>query len=131
VSQDSSKDVPLTTFLVQFLTFIRSTRAATYRVIINTLKRLPHTSLDAAWGLTGLFGLYFIRYVCVYLGRKYPRRCADLLSRFKLHFLIQIFNSAPLFLPQRFAKRLCRCRLDPCCLALLPSQEEQVRQIPY
>ncbi|KAG6813355.1 hypothetical protein H0H92_011903 [Tricholoma furcatifolium] len=34
-----------------------NTRAATYEVIINTLKGLPRTTLDAAWGLTGLFAL--------------------------------------------------------------------------
>ncbi|KAG1871719.1 sulfate transporter family-domain-containing protein [Suillus subluteus] len=37
-----------------------NTRAATYEVIINTLKGLPRTALDAAWGLTGLFSLYAI-----------------------------------------------------------------------
>jgi len=51
-----------------------STRTATYQVIINTLKGLPRTTLDAAWGLTGLFVLYVIRSICVHLGKKYPRR---------------------------------------------------------
>ncbi|KAG6920007.1 hypothetical protein DXG01_013356 [Tephrocybe rancida] len=37
------------------------TRASTYKVIINTLKGLPRTKLDAAWGLTGLVALYGIR----------------------------------------------------------------------
>ncbi|EGN96006.1 hypothetical protein SERLA73DRAFT_170446 [Serpula lacrymans var. lacrymans S7.3] len=50
------------------------TRAATFEVIINTLKGLPRTTLDAAWGLTGLFALYFIRYICDYLAKRYPRR---------------------------------------------------------
>ncbi|KAF9533410.1 sulfate permease [Crepidotus variabilis] len=50
------------------------TRAATYKVIINTLKGLPHTTRDAAFGLTGLFTLYAIRITCDRLGRKYPRR---------------------------------------------------------
>lgn len=32
------------------------TKAATYKVIINTLKFLPHTKLDAAFGIPALFG---------------------------------------------------------------------------
>jgi sodium-independent sulfate anion transporter 11 len=40
----------------------RSTRAATYRVIIDTLKHLPDTKLDAAYGLSGLVFLYVVRY---------------------------------------------------------------------
>lgn len=51
-----------------------STRAATYKVIINTLKGLPLTTLDAAFGLVGLFFLYAIRYACEYLSKRYPRR---------------------------------------------------------
>jgi MFS superfamily sulfate permease-like transporter len=51
-----------------------STRAATYKVIINTLKGLPGTKLDAAWGLTGLVALYAIRYTCLKLERRFPHR---------------------------------------------------------
>jgi sodium-independent sulfate anion transporter 11 len=51
-----------------------STRAATYEVIINTLKGLPHTALDAAWGLPGLFALYAIRIVGTKLQQRFPRR---------------------------------------------------------
>ncbi|KIJ44373.1 hypothetical protein M422DRAFT_60141 [Sphaerobolus stellatus SS14] len=36
------------------------TRAATYLVIINTLKNLRHSTLDAAFGVTGLFDHYFL-----------------------------------------------------------------------
>jgi solute carrier family 26 (sodium-independent sulfate anion transporter), member 11 len=50
------------------------TRAETYRVIINTLKGLPNTKRDAAFGLTGLVTLYFIRYACDWATRRYPRR---------------------------------------------------------
>lgn len=49
-------------------------RAETYNVIINTLKGLPRTKLDAAMGLTALFGLYFIRWFCNFMGRRYPNR---------------------------------------------------------
>jgi sodium-independent sulfate anion transporter 11 len=51
-----------------------STRAATYHVIINTLKGLGRTQKDAAFGLIGLFTLYAIRMTCDYLARRYPRR---------------------------------------------------------
>lgn len=51
-----------------------STRDATYLVIINTLKHLPDTKLDAAMGLTALFLLYLIRWFCNFLARKYPNR---------------------------------------------------------
>ncbi|KAI3329439.1 sulfate permease [Xylariaceae sp. AK1471] len=51
-----------------------STRDATYLVIINTLKGLPRTTLDAAIGLTALFLLYLIRFVCNWLAKKYPSR---------------------------------------------------------
>ncbi|TFL06909.1 high affinity sulfate permease [Pterulicium gracile] len=50
------------------------TRAPTYRVIINTLKGLPRTKLDAAWGLTGLVCLYAIRFACEYFSKRYPRK---------------------------------------------------------
>jgi len=39
-----------------------NTRASTYKVIINTLKHLPDTRLDAAYGLSGLVFLYGVRY---------------------------------------------------------------------
>jgi len=41
---------------------ICSTRGATYRVIIDTLKHLPDTKRDAAFGLSGLLFLYVVRY---------------------------------------------------------------------
>ena len=57
-----------------------STRAATYLVIIDTLKGLPGTTLDAAFGLVGLFALYAIRISCDYLKGKYPRRGRSFIS---------------------------------------------------
>lgn len=50
------------------------TRAATYKVIINSLKHLPYTTKDAAFGLTGLVALYAIRIACDHLTKRYPRR---------------------------------------------------------
>ncbi|BGP69227.1 Sulfate permease 2 [Rhodotorula toruloides] len=39
-----------------------NTRAETYKVIINSLRHLPDTKLDAAFGLSGLAFLYIVRY---------------------------------------------------------------------
>jgi len=56
--------IPSTTF---------NTRAATYKVIINTLRYLPLTRLDAAMGLTALFLLYFWRWLCGFMAKKQPQ----------------------------------------------------------
>ena len=49
------------------------TRAECYKVIINTLKYLPKTSLDAAFGLPALFVLYAYRYGFNWAGRRFPK----------------------------------------------------------
>ena len=51
-----------------------STRDATFRVVINTLKYLGSTQLDAAIGLTALTLLYLLRYTCNLGARKMPKR---------------------------------------------------------
>ncbi|KAF8638506.1 hypothetical protein AX16_010489 [Volvariella volvacea WC 439] len=63
------------------------TRAATYLVIINTLKRLGSTRLDAAWGLTGLVGLYAIRYLCEWGTKRFPRRA-------RVFFFLSVMRNA-------------------------------------
>ncbi|THU89361.1 sulfate permease [Dendrothele bispora CBS 962.96] len=63
------------------------TRAATYLVIINTLKGLPRTTLDASFGLTGLVCLYGIRIACDKLTQKFPRRA-------RLFFFISVLRNA-------------------------------------
>lgn len=63
------------------------TRAATYKVVINTLKGLPRTQLDAAWGLTGLVTLYTIRFTCERLTRRFPRRA-------RLFFFLSVLRHA-------------------------------------
>ena len=50
-----------------------SSRDATYMVVINTLKHLNGTKLDAAMGLTALFLLYFVRWLFGFLSRRFPR----------------------------------------------------------
>ncbi|KAI0340645.1 sulfate permease [Trametopsis cervina] len=63
------------------------TRAATYKVIINSFKFLPQSKLDAAFGVTGLVSLYAIRIICDYLGNRFPRRK-------RLFFFISTFRNA-------------------------------------
>lgn len=51
-----------------------STRQPTYMVIIDTLKHLGRTNLNASFGLTSLFLLYGIRFVCNQCAKRYPSR---------------------------------------------------------
>lgn len=52
-----------------------NTRASTYLVIINSLKHLPGTQLDAAMGLTALFLLYLLKWLTTsFLAKKYPKQ---------------------------------------------------------
>ncbi|KAI5788944.1 sulfate transporter family-domain-containing protein [Peziza echinospora] len=50
-----------------------NTRESAYKVVINTLKNLKYTTLDATFGLTALFGLYFIRWSLNYSERRWPK----------------------------------------------------------
>ncbi|CAG8077883.1 unnamed protein product [Penicillium salamii] len=51
-----------------------STRGATYEIIINTLKHLPSSQLDAAMGVTACAMLYIIRSACTFAAKKQPHR---------------------------------------------------------
>ncbi|KAL9085110.1 MAG: hypothetical protein Q9165_007754 [Trypethelium subeluteriae] len=51
-----------------------STRDATYKVVINILKHLGRTKLDAAMGLTALFMLYAIRSAANYGSKRFPNQ---------------------------------------------------------
>ncbi|CAI5759488.1 unnamed protein product [Candida verbasci] len=50
-----------------------NTRASTYQVVINTLKNLPHTTSDAAFGLVSLFILYLWKFLCGQGQKRYPK----------------------------------------------------------
>ncbi|KAJ4315536.1 hypothetical protein N0V94_005909 [Neodidymelliopsis sp. IMI 364377] len=63
-----------------------STRDPTYKVIINTLKHLGRTNLNASFGLTSLFLLYAIRWLCGRLAKRFP-------SRAKLFFFINTLRT--------------------------------------
>ncbi|CEP63259.1 sulfate permease LALA0_S07e06062g [Lachancea lanzarotensis] len=51
-----------------------NTRTSTYKVIIETLKHLPNTKLDAAFGLVPLFILYLWKWFCNTAGPKLVER---------------------------------------------------------
>ncbi|KAL1651252.1 hypothetical protein SLS58_000591 [Diplodia intermedia] len=71
-----------------------STRDSTYKVIINTLKGLPDTQLDAAMGLTALAMLYIIRSGCTYAAKRYPGKAKILffLSTLRTVFVILLYT---------------------------------------
>ncbi|KAF2635318.1 sulfate permease-like protein [Massarina eburnea CBS 473.64] len=64
-----------------------STRGATYRVFIDTLKHLGRSDLNAAVGLSALFLLYAIRITCTQLGKRYP-------SKAKMFFFLSTLRTA-------------------------------------
>lgn len=72
-----------------------STRDATYIVIINTLKNLKYTTIDAAMGLTALLMLYIVRGTCSYLAKKYPHREKLLffISTLRTAFVILLYTA--------------------------------------
>ncbi|KAK4687853.1 solute carrier family 26 (sodium-independent sulfate anion transporter), member 11, partial [Tremellales sp. Uapishka_1] len=69
-------------------------KAATYKVIINTLKFLPHSSLDAAFGVSALAMLYIIKWTFNYLPKRYPKftRPAFFLQALRHAFVIILFT---------------------------------------
>ncbi|GAA5898783.1 SLC26/SulP family anion transporter [Sporobolomyces salmoneus] len=66
-----------------------NTRGATYRVIIDTLKHLPDTKIDAAYGLSGLVFLYVVRYVL----RKVEQKAKNPVVK-KIAFFAQTLRTA-------------------------------------
>ncbi|KFA60461.1 hypothetical protein S40285_08080 [Stachybotrys chlorohalonatus IBT 40285] len=67
---------------------IPNSRAAPYRVIIDTLERLPDAAgLDAALGVSSLVMLYLVRSICSFMAKKQPHRA-------KLYFFISTLRTA-------------------------------------
>lgn len=50
------------------------TRGASYFIMINTLKTLSHSNINAAFGFVSLFFLYFVRWGCNVLEKKDKKR---------------------------------------------------------
>ncbi|KAI5303691.1 Sulfate permease 2 [Ascosphaera atra] len=72
-----------------------STRGATYMVIINTLKHLGRTKLDAAMGLTAMTMLYLIRFGARYGAKHYPQRAQIFfyISTMRTTFVILLYTA--------------------------------------
>lgn len=71
-----------------------NTKEATYKVIINTLKHLPNCNLDAAFGVSSLALLYFIKWGLDLVQKRYPRyaRVAFFAQALRHAFVIIIFT---------------------------------------
>lgn len=71
-----------------------SNRDATYKVVINILKHLGRTKVDAAMGLTALAMLYMIRSACDYGARKVPHRAKTFffISTLRTAFVILLYT---------------------------------------
>lgn len=71
-----------------------NTKEASYKVIINTLKNLPHCNLNAAFGVSSLALLYIIKWSLQYVQKRYPRyaRAAFFAQALRHAFVIIIFT---------------------------------------
>lgn len=71
-----------------------SNRDAAYKVVINTLKHLPETKLDAVIGLTALFFLYLIRYTLTQAAERWPanKRIIFFLNTMRTVFVILFYT---------------------------------------
>lgn len=69
---------------------------ACYRIIIDTLKGLPNTKIDAAFGLTSLVFLYAARMLCNRLPKRFPKlaRACFFASVLRNAFVIIIATAA-------------------------------------
>ncbi|GAC94423.1 sulfate permease [Pseudozyma hubeiensis SY62] len=67
-----------------------------YKIVIDTLKALPQTNINAAFGLPALFFLYFIKWFCGWLPKRYPRtaRTMFFVSVLRNAFVIIVFTVA-------------------------------------
>ncbi|KAK6948661.1 hypothetical protein Daesc_010431 [Daldinia eschscholtzii] len=71
-----------------------SPRDSTYMVIINSLKNLGTTDLNAAMGLTALTMLYTIRFSCTWAAKKFPNhhKLFFFLSTLRAVFVILLYT---------------------------------------
>lgn len=72
-----------------------NTHQPPYLVIIDTLKNLPKTRIDAALGLTALLILYSIRSACTYGAKKQPHRAKTFffISTLRTVFVILLYTA--------------------------------------
>ena len=71
-----------------------SNRDSTYKVVINILKHLGRTKVDAAMGLTALAMLYLIRSACNFGARRMPNRAKAFffISTLRTAFVILLYT---------------------------------------
>ncbi|KAM7218992.1 Sulfate transporter family domain containing protein [Rhypophila decipiens] len=71
-----------------------NTRQAPYLVIIDALKGLPNTRVDAAIGLTSMVLLYAIRYFCTRMETSYPakKKTWAIISSMRLTFVMLLYT---------------------------------------
>ena len=71
-----------------------SNRDSTYKVVINILKHLGRTKVDAAMGLTALAMLYMIRSACNFGARRMPNRAKTFffISTLRTAFVILLYT---------------------------------------
>lgn len=71
-----------------------SNRDSTYKVVINILKHLGRTKVDAAMGLTALAMLYLIRSACNFAARRMPNRAKTFffISTLRTAFVILLYT---------------------------------------
>lgn len=51
-----------------------NSRKSSFYTVVHTLKNLPLTNVNAAFGLVPLFLLYLWKFLCGYLGKRYPQK---------------------------------------------------------
>lgn len=70
-------------------------RDAPYKIIIDTLRNLHTTQIDAALGLTALALLYLIRGLCAHIARRQPRRAKMVffISTLRTAFVILLYTA--------------------------------------
>jgi sodium-independent sulfate anion transporter 11 len=71
-----------------------NTHEPPYKVLINTAKALPETSLDAAIGLTCIAMLFMIRDLCAFMERRQPahKRTWSFISSLRLTFAMLLYT---------------------------------------
>lgn len=71
-----------------------NTREAPYQVIINAMKGLPRTQIDAAIGLSAIVLLYTIRYLAAKMEARYPaqQKMWAIISSLRLTFTMLLYT---------------------------------------
>ncbi|EOD51836.1 putative sulfate permease 2 protein [Neofusicoccum parvum UCRNP2] len=71
-----------------------NTRGATYLILIDILKNLGATRIDAAMGITALVFLYLLRWFCNFMSRKQPqkKKMWFFLSTLRMAFVILFYT---------------------------------------